>query len=49
VLDLWGHQRRRQRAHGRVTIVRYAADFVMGFEKEAEGTRLMAELRDRHP
>ena len=33
VLDLWVHQWRRRHAYGRVSIVRYADDFVMGFEK----------------
>ena len=35
VLDLWVHQWRRRQARGRVSIVRYADDFVMGFESEA--------------
>jgi hypothetical protein len=35
VLNLWVHQWRRRHAHGRVTIVPYVDDFVMGFEKEA--------------
>ena len=32
VLDLWVHQWRRRHARGRLSIVRYADDFVMGFE-----------------
>jgi RNA-directed DNA polymerase len=32
VLDLWVHQWRHRHARGRVSIVRYADDFVMGFE-----------------
>ena len=36
VLDLWVHQWRRRHARGRVSIVRYADDFVMGFESEAD-------------
>src|SRR5262245_15377997 len=32
-LDLWVHQWRRRHASGRVSIVRYADDFVIGFEK----------------
>ena len=47
VLDLWVHQWRRRHAHGRVTIVRYADDFVMGFEKEAEARRMLADLGER--
>src|SRR5664280_1593923 len=47
VLDLWVHQWRRRHAHGRVSIVRYADDFVMGFEKEAEARRMLADLGER--
>ena len=47
VLDLWVHQWRRRRASGRVSIVRYADDFVMGFEKAADAQRMLVDLRDR--
>src|SRR5438094_3897381 len=47
VLDLWVHQWRRRHAHGRVVIVRYADDFVMGFEKADDARRMMAALRER--
>jgi RNA-directed DNA polymerase len=47
VLNLWVHQWRRRHAHGRVTIVRYADDFVMGFEKEAEARRMLVDLKER--
>ncbi|WP_247385028.1 MULTISPECIES: reverse transcriptase domain-containing protein [unclassified Bradyrhizobium] len=33
ILDLWTNQWPRRRAHGRIVIVRYADDFVMGFER----------------
>jgi hypothetical protein len=33
--------------HGRVVIVRYADDFVMGFEKEDDARRMMAALKER--
>ena len=46
-LDLWVHQWRRRHAQGRVTIVRYADDFVMGFEKVADARRMMAALKER--
>ena len=47
VLDLWVHQWRRRHARGRVIIVRYADDFVMGFQY-ADDARAMAEaLRHR--
>lgn len=42
VLDLWVHQWRRRHARGRVIIVRYADDFVMGFQYAGDA-RAMAE------
>src|SRR5438270_7064845 len=47
VLDLWVHQWRRRHASGRVSIVRYADDFVMGFEKAADARRMLVDLKDR--
>ena len=47
VLDLWVHQWRRRHARGRVIIVRYADDFVMGFEYEGDGRRMWAALGER--
>jgi len=47
VLDLWVHQWRRRHARGRVSIVRYADDFVMGFESKADAQRMVAELKVR--
>jgi RNA-directed DNA polymerase len=47
VLDLWVHQWRHRHARGRVTIVRYADDFVMGFEKEADARQMLADLKER--
>ena len=47
VLDLWVHQWRRRHASGRVSIVRYADDFVMGFEKAADAQRMLVDLKDR--
>ncbi|MCW8308848.1 reverse transcriptase domain-containing protein [Acidiphilium sp. PA] len=47
VLDLWVHQWRRRNARGRVSIVRYADDFVMGFESAADARRMLADLKDR--
>ena len=45
VLDLWVHQWRRRHARGRVSIVRYADDFVMGFESAADARRMLADLK----
>ena len=47
VLDLWVHQWRQRHAHGRVVIVRYADDFVMGFQYEADARKMMVALRER--
>ena len=47
VLDLWVHQWRRRHARGEVIIVRYADDFVVGFEHWEDGTRFLKELRER--
>jgi group II intron reverse transcriptase/maturase len=47
VLDLWVHQWRRRHARGRVIIVRYADDFVMGFESKADAERMLIDLRAR--
>jgi RNA-directed DNA polymerase len=47
VLDLWVHQWRRRNARGRVSIVRYADDFVMGFESAADARRMLVDLKER--
>jgi RNA-directed DNA polymerase len=47
VLDLWVHQWRQRHAHGDVIIVRWADDFVVGFEHREDAERFWAELRDR--
>ena len=47
VLDLWVHQWRRRHARGRVSIMRYADDFEMGFESAGDARRMMADLKDR--
>ena len=47
VLDLWADQWRRTRAHGDVIIVRYADDFVVGFEHQSDAQRFLEELRER--
>jgi RNA-directed DNA polymerase len=46
-LDLWVHQWRKRNAQGRVIIVRYCDDFVMGFQYEAEAQRMLANLKER--
>jgi group II intron reverse transcriptase/maturase len=47
VLDLWAHQWRTRHAHGDVIIVRWADDFVVGFEHREDAERFWTELRDR--
>jgi group II intron reverse transcriptase/maturase len=47
VLDLWFQQWRRRSAHGRAIIVRYADDFVMGFEKENDARQMRLDLEKR--
>lgn len=47
VLDLWVQQWRKRHARGDVFIVRYADDFVMGFQHEADAVRFRADLQDR--
>ena len=42
----WVH-RWRQQAHGCISIVRYADDFVMGFESEAEARRMLVDSAKR--
>jgi RNA-directed DNA polymerase len=47
VLDLWAHQWRSRHACGDVIIVRYADDFVLGFQNRSEAERFLADLRAR--
>ena len=47
VFDLWAHRWRRREAQGDVVIVRYADDFVVGFEYEDDARRFWDALRAR--
>jgi RNA-directed DNA polymerase len=47
VFDQWVHQWRSRHAHGDVVVVRYADDFVVGFEHQADAERFQAGLRER--
>jgi RNA-directed DNA polymerase len=47
VFDLWAEWWRRTQAHGEVIIVRFADDFIVGFERQADAQRFLTELRDR--
>ena len=46
-LDLWVKWWRDHRACGEVYIVRYADDFVVGFQHQSDAIRFNAELRTR--
>jgi group II intron reverse transcriptase/maturase len=47
VLDLWANRWRQREATGDMVIVRYADDFVVGFEHEADAHRFWEALRKR--
>jgi len=47
VFDLWVQRWRRKRAGGDVIVVRYADDFIVGFQHRADAERFLAELRER--
>lgn len=46
-LDLWAQQWRRRQARGAMIIVRYADDFVLGFEHRSEAELFRQELSER--
>ncbi len=47
VFDLWVRWWRRTQARGEVIVVRYADDFILGFQHRAEAERFWAALRER--
>jgi RNA-directed DNA polymerase len=47
VLDLWAEQWRRRHAHGDVIIVRFADDYIAGFEHREDAERFLHDLRER--
>ena len=47
VFDLWVQRWRRKRAHGRMIVVRFADDFVVGFQYRQEAVQFLTELRKR--
>lgn len=47
VLDLWARQWRRRYARGAMIVVRYADDSVLGFEKEQDARRYLADMHAR--
>jgi RNA-directed DNA polymerase len=46
-LDLWAEQWRRRNTRGDIIIIRYADDFVMGFQHYGEAERFLGDLRER--
>jgi len=47
VFDLWAQQWRHRHASGDVILVRFADDFVAGFEHRDDAERFLADLRER--
>jgi group II intron reverse transcriptase/maturase len=47
VFDLWVQQWRTRQARGDVIVIRYADDFIVGFQYRHEAQRFVAELRER--
>jgi len=46
-MDLWVQQRRKDRSRGELIIVRWADDFVVGFEHRSSALKFLAELKER--
>ena len=46
-LDQWVHWWRQHRARGEVIVVRYADDFILGFQYQEDAKAMHAELRER--
>ncbi len=46
-LDLWAERWRRREATGDMIIVRYADDFIVGFQHESDARRFLDEMRTR--
>jgi len=47
VLDLWIHQWRRKYANGEVIVVRFADDFLVGFQHKEDAERMLTLIRER--
>jgi group II intron reverse transcriptase/maturase len=47
VFDRWAEWWRRRHARGDVIIVRWADDFIVGFEQQDDARRFLADLRER--
>jgi group II intron reverse transcriptase/maturase len=47
VFDLWVQHWRKKQARGDVVVVRFADDFVLGFEHRSDAEQFLAEVRER--
>jgi group II intron reverse transcriptase/maturase len=47
VFDLWTQQWRQKQARGDVIVVRFADDFIVGFQHKSDAERFRSELRER--
>jgi group II intron reverse transcriptase/maturase len=47
VFDRWARRWRTRQARGDMIIVRFADDFIVGFEHQADALRFLADLRER--
>jgi group II intron reverse transcriptase/maturase len=47
VFDLWVQQWRKRQARGDVIVVRYADDFIVGFQNKTDAEAFLAALRER--
>ena len=47
VLDLWAERWRRRHARGDMIFVRYADDYIAGFEHQGDAERFLTDLRER--
>jgi RNA-directed DNA polymerase len=47
VLDLWIEQWRKRQANGEVIIVRFADDFIVGFQHRKDAEQFLKDLRER--
>ncbi|MGA8155002.1 MAG: hypothetical protein WB822_02080, partial [Rhodoplanes sp.] len=45
--DLWANRWRRREATGDMIIVRFADDFIVGFEHENDARRFLEAMRER--
>ena len=47
MFDLWAERWRRRQARGEVIVVRFADDYIVGFQHRDDAERFLAELRGR--